>query len=758
MKFLSLALLVIFISTKLSFAQQWKSIGPPGGRVTALSVSPSNPNTIFAATEENVLFISHDGGLTSDMVRDSIGFFYFGSSELFFNPRNADTVYTSNFISTDGGKTWRRMMLSGLSLAINPLNTKRIFMSSGKQLLVSNNAGETWTSLYTFKNSVTAIALAPTDTSILYASANDSVPSIYKSTNSGVSWVPTALQVDDFKRIIINPKDANVVYVLLIEDFYKTSDGGKTWTLIFSQMNSTPDRFNDIALNPIDTGIVYIATGDYFRGFVGHVHKSTNGGTTWSTVDAGLPKDLNRFIYHIEINPLSPDELFVGTYGFGVFKTSNGGMEWTWSNITKPSILDISIDEANAGHIYAGTYDEGLVKTTNGGASWSPVDFGVPQTVQTFFRQIRFHPTNNQIAYATGGPYGLLKSTNGGLSWQQTTLKGSFDTWAWSIAIHPTTPETLYVGQTGWLSRDLYRSINGGAAWENLQLIQSTASIEKILIDKRFPNIIYVCAADQGFFKSTDKGNTWQKLNNGLKVTDPPLVAPVMSLTIGESIDELYLAQRAVGINTGGVYKSTNGGNSWFAIDTILRLLDKNISAHDICVSSEYVFVSLKEQGQLRTPSYSSGGVYLGTKDGRKWKKIFNGSAENLKFDPLNHRSLYVGTKAGIFLTTDSIFLSVKNESEQYPSTVTLSQNYPNPFNSQTIIRYSIKNSGESKLTLFDILGRKIKEFFFVHQIGEHIVMWDGTNKEGGEVPSGVYFYSLESRNQAITKKLILLR
>lgn len=70
MKILIFILLEFALGWKLIVAQQWKSIGPPGGRVSALSISPSDPKTIFAATRENVLFISHDGGITSEVIHD----------------------------------------------------------------------------------------------------------------------------------------------------------------------------------------------------------------------------------------------------------------------------------------------------------------------------------------------------------------------------------------------------------------------------------------------------------------------------------------------------------------------------------------------------------------------------------------------------------------------------------------------------------------------------------------------------------------
>jgi photosystem II stability/assembly factor-like uncharacterized protein len=752
-KILFLVFMTIVVNAEMSLSQQWVSIGPPGGRVKALSVSPSSPNTIFAATEENVLFVSRDGGRTSDVIRDSNGFLYFGSTKLFFSPQSADTIYTSHYRTTDGGETWHPMSLYGSDYAINSLDSKRLFATSygERQLRVSNDAGETWTSLYTFENSLDAIAISSSDTSILYAATDDAV---FSSSNSGVTWKSVNLVIPNVKKIVVNPKNSQEVFALA-GSVYKTIDGGQTWNQIFSPIALSP--INDLVLNSMDTEIIYIVTGDHLKPCIGHVHKSTNGGASWRTVDTGLPTDYNRFIYQISINQKNPEELFVGTYGFGVFKTTDGGTDWNWTKTTKPFILSISFDETKEGHVYVGTVDEGIVKSTDGGGHWTLLDFDSSSTISSGFRQIVFHRQDQNIAYIAAGVYGLLKSIDGGISWCETTLKGGNDPWSlvWSIAINPETPETIFAGKSGYWSRDLYRSTDGGGTWDNLLIANNVGSIEKILIEKRFPKIVYVCAGDQGFFKSTDNGNTWQKLNNGLKVTDPPLVAQVMSLTIGESSDELYLAQWI-----GGVNKSTNGGNSWYAIDTILKPLGNAIDIISSTSSPEYLLVAQQERGQLHTPSYSSGGVSVGSKDGTKWKNIFRGSAQVLKFDPLNNEKLFVGTKAGIFLTADSISLSIKARYEQRPSTIFLSQNYPNPFNMSTVIRFYLTDNERVSLKIYNMLGQEISALISdqTKSSGWHSVAWNGVDNAGRYVSTGIYIYKLIVNNQVFSRKLLIMK
>lgn len=88
-----------------------------------------------------------------------------------------------------------------------------------------------------------------------------------------------------------------------------------------------------------------------------------------------------------------------------------------------------------------------------------------------------------------------------------------------------------------------------------------------------------------------------------------------------------------------------------------------------------------------------------------------------------------------------------------------LSQNYPNPFNSSTEIRFVIPDRQKVTLTIYNLLGRKVKTLVDkVVAAGEYTVNWDGTNESGNQVASGVYFYKLYSKDIAKMRKMVLLR
>jgi hypothetical protein len=91
------------------------------------------------------------------------------------------------------------------------------------------------------------------------------------------------------------------------------------------------------------------------------------------------------------------------------------------------------------------------------------------------------------------------------------------------------------------------------------------------------------------------------------------------------------------------------------------------------------------------------------------------------------------------------------------PSEFTLFQNYPNPFNQTTKIEFTLAKSGFVSLSIYDLLGRKVRTFASEHlPSGYKFVLWDGKNDSGEDVASGIYFYQLRVRDFSEAKKMVL--
>jgi 1,4-alpha-glucan branching enzyme len=103
--------------------------------------------------------------------------------------------------------------------------------------------------------------------------------------------------------------------------------------------------------------------------------------------------------------------------------------------------------------------------------------------------------------------------------------------------------------------------------------------------------------------------------------------------------------------------------------------------------------------------------------------------------------------------------LALDDQQVVLPMTLALSQNYPNPFNASTRIDFSVPNESRVSLVIYDLLGKEIKRLVDgTRPPGEYSVVWDGRDKHGRTVASGVYFYVLSTEDRTITKKLLVLK
>jgi len=101
----------------------------------------------------------------------------------------------------------------------------------------------------------------------------------------------------------------------------------------------------------------------------------------------------------------------------------------------------------------------------------------------------------------------------------------------------------------------------------------------------------------------------------------------------------------------------------------------------------------------------------------------------------------------------------VATEENERPHSFNLKQNYPNPFNPTTTINYQLPVQSKVELTIYDLLGEKIRILVKENQRpGFYVVQWDGKNLNGAQSPSGLYFYQVKSEKFTQTKRMLLLR
>jgi len=129
-------------------------------------------------------------------------------------------------------------------------------------------------------------------------------------------------------------------------------------------------------------------------------------------------------------------------------------------------------------------------------------------------------------------------------------------------------------------------------------------------------------------------------------------------------------------------------------------------------------------------------------------------------------RLYWAGLQGSLSSGSDTSFVLISNEMAtgideniQLPVHATLDQNYPNPFNAETIIKFYVPAPGDIKLEILNILGQKVHEWQeHAVQSGEITYRWNGVSADGNPVPSGVYFYRLQTDDSQITRRMTLLR
>ncbi|HUM02031.1 MAG TPA: PKD domain-containing protein [Thermoanaerobaculia bacterium] len=253
------------------------------------------------------------------------------------------------------------------------------------------------------------------------------------------------------------------------------------------------------------------------------VFKSTNGGGSWTAINAGLTYP---HVGALAIDPSAPATLYASNFhvygganagvdGAGVFKSTNGGESWTAINagLTNLNVFALAIDSSAPATLYAGTWGGGVLKSTNGGESWTAINAGL---TDRHVSALAIDPSAPATIYAGMGYTGrVYKSTNGGGTWTSTSDYPNRDVDA--LAIDPSASSTLYAGlgtsEFSFPPMGIIKSTDGGANWTESR---ADLFVLALAIDPSTPATLYAGTRGDGVFKSTDAGGSWTAVNAGL--------------------------------------------------------------------------------------------------------------------------------------------------------------------------------------------------------------------------------------------------
>ncbi|MBX9927734.1 MAG: hypothetical protein K2X99_02375 [Gemmatimonadaceae bacterium] len=243
-------------------------------------------------------------------------------------------------------------------VAVDPTNKKVWYVAAAAGgVWKSTNAGTSFTPVFESEGSfsIGAIAIDPRTPSTVWVGTGENNAQrvvaygdgIYKSIDGGKSWKNMGLKASEhIARILIDPRDPNVVYVAAQgplwskggeRGVYKTTDGGKSWTRIL-QVNDWTGA-NDIQLDPRNPDILIASTWQRQRrtccfvagGPGSGIHRSLDGGKTWTKSQSGLPSgDLGRI--GLSVSPADPSFVYAvvdaANARGGLFRSRDGGASW----------------------------------------------------------------------------------------------------------------------------------------------------------------------------------------------------------------------------------------------------------------------------------------------------------------------------------------------------------------------------------------------------------------------------------------------
>ena len=179
---------------------------------------------------------------------------------------------------------------------------------------------------------------------------------------------------------------------------------------------------------------------------------------------------------------------------------------WTSTGPFGANVLSMAIAPQSPSTLYAGTWGVGVFKSTDAGASWKQV--GLPGSI---IQTLAIVPLSPNRIYAGDRNSGIYRSDDGGATWSSAGLRMAEVN---CIAADPASESTVYVASNA----GVYRSDDAGANWALLVSWPSAPSVDTILIDPLNSSTLYVLVANM-VFKSLDKGVTWVSKNAGLSPT-----------------------------------------------------------------------------------------------------------------------------------------------------------------------------------------------------------------------------------------------
>ncbi len=644
------------------------------------------------------------------------------------------------FRSTDNGNTWQQMIDGMGSISVRSLvidTIADIFAGTSNGVFRTTNNGDSWAQRGLPGVSVSSFCIAGSND--MYAGTE--YHGIYRSTDKGISW----LHVDSaLSNTIIYSLAVTVSGSVLAGTagfgLYISTDHGMSW---LSKNNGMPSYPSVSALAIKDNGHIFAGT---YGSSGGGMLRSTDDGASWTQLPTGLPG--GPFVYAVGIDPFG-DLLFGSNAMFA--KSTDEGSSWETLSVGPVDARVSSIAFGGGATILAGTdgssMETGIFRSDDSGNSWVWLHKGL------VFPKIIPVIAGNSLGHIFIGAYSdeVLRSTDLGLSW--TSLNISFpatDTYISSLVIN--SANHVFVGS----DKGIMRSTDNGESWLEVNNGLTNTYVRALVADTGG----YLLASTQegGVFRSTNNGANWTNVWN--------CQDSIVSCFAFNGRNQIFAGMAYPG---SGLFRSTDRGLSWFQTGLTYRIGCLAVTPGDRLFAATDMFglwrstddgitwdqsnVGLATSQLTAIVANSEGHIFLGTYDksiyrstdgGVLWTQFSDGlsSYEILSLYAAPNGYVYAGVTGFGIARTFEPTSGVEAIPTPIPRTFSLSQNYPNPFNPSTTIRYGLPNRLHVSLTVFNALGQAVATLVHdVQDAGYHQVKFDATH-----LSSGVYFYRMEVR------------
>ena len=374
-----------------------------------------------------------------------------------------------------------------------------------------------------------------------------------------------------------------------------------------------------LAVDPSHHEIAY--AGTWGNG----VFKTTDSGASWRATGPLIvsPSYQQYSITVLCVDPSKPSTVWAGTY-YGVFESDDSGATWNFrGGLDSSPIWLLQVVPGTPTRVYAGTNSSHLYRSDDSGAFWTdqklPIStYGVPVTMAV-------DPRNRDVIYVGSYEDETFKSTSAGDAWTTIDIYS-----AYSIALDPTAPDTVYFG---CYAGGVFKSLDGGAHAAKASAGLDSNFILAVAADPSGD----VCAATDGsgIFASIDGAANWTAKNAGL----PSGFLETLAI---DPVDPSILY---AGMNGAGVFQSTDDGASWRSRNTGLAAATVvQVATH--LVDPSTVFSTLAGVGVASTNN-----------DGSTWQVGTTGPAfpdfRDFSIDPSDPATLYAAHTRALLKSVD---------------------------------------------------------------------------------------------------------